>query len=169
LDKLLSIGKILNFHGIQGEVKVGFSEGTEDFLTQSKIMYIEKNSEKISLTPTNVRFHKNFALIKFKEINSIDEVMTYKGDFLKVSKEKIKKFLKKDEFYIDDLIGLSVFDQNGEFLGTISAVSKAGVQDRILVKNDQGKEHIIPFVKDIVPDINLEEKKLIIKNIEGLI
>jgi len=169
LEKLLSIGKILNFHGIQGEVKVGFSEGTEGFLTQSKIMFIEKNSETITLTPQKVRFHKNFALIKFEEINSIDEVMAFKGEFLKVPKEKITKFLKKDEFYIDDLVGLDVFDNNGKALGKVSAVSKTGAQDVIFVKNEQGKESLIPFVKELVPDINLEEKTLIIKNIEGLI
>jgi len=171
LDKLLSIGKITNFHGIQGEVKVGYTEGAEDVLTEIDEMYAETDKgELIPLTPEKIRFHKNFALIKFKEINSIDEVIAIKGAYLKAPKSKIKDFLKEDEFYIDDLVGLSAYDaDNGSLLGIVSGVSKAKGQDILFIKDAENKEHIIPFVKDIVPTVNIKEKKLTIKKIEGLI
>ena len=169
VDKLLSIGKILNFHGIQGEVKVGFTEGAENLFTEVDEIYVMRDSKTISLTIENVRFHKNFALIKFKEINSIDEVMAIKGAYLKAPKSKTQRFLKEDEFYIDDLVGLSSYDDSDNFLGKISAVSTSKGQDVLFLKDAENKEHMIPFVKDIVTEVNLKEKKLTIKKIEGLI
>jgi 16S rRNA processing protein RimM len=96
LDKLLSIGKILNFHGVQGEVKVGYTERQEQILTNIDKMFVLKGSKIISLTPEKIRFHKKVAIIKFKEINSIDEVIDLKGAYLKAPKAQIQKFLNKD-------------------------------------------------------------------------
>lgn len=170
VDKLLSIGKILNFHGIQGEVKVGFTEGAEQLIKELGEMYAEKSGGKlIPLTVQTVRFHKNNALIKFKEINSIDDVMEIKGAYLKAPKSITKGFLKEDEFYIDDLVGLSAYDTEGEFIGKVSDVSITKGQDVLFIKDAENKEHIIPFVKDIVTDVDLKGKKLVIKKIEGLI
>jgi len=169
LDKLLSIGKILNFHGIQGEVKVGYTEGAAELLTNVDEIYAIKDSKKFLLTPETVRFHKNFALIKFKELNSIDEIIELKGSYLKAPKHKIEGFLKEDEFYIDDLVGLSAYDDKNNLIGKISAVSTAKGQDVLFLKDAENKEHIIPFVKKIVTEVNLKENKLVIKNIEGLI
>ncbi len=67
MEKLLSIGKILNFHGISGEVKVGYTEGTEQMLEEIDVFTAEKDSKTVSLTPQKIRFHKNTAIIKFKE------------------------------------------------------------------------------------------------------
>lgn len=169
MDKLLSIGKILNFHGIQGEVKVGFTEGAEDLFTEVDEIYVMQGSKTIPLTIENVRFHKNFALIKFKEINSIDEVMELKGAYLKASKSKIQDFLKEDEFYIDDLVGLSAYDSDGKHVGEISAVSIAKGQDILFIKDAENKEYIVPFVKDIVTEVNIKDQRITIQKIEGLL
>ena len=169
MDKLLSIGKIINFHGVQGEVKVGYTEGAEQIFTELNEIYATKDSKKVSLTPEKVRFHKKFAIIKFKEINSIDEVIALKGAYLKAPKSKIQGFLKENEFYIDDLVGSSAFDLEGNNIGKISGVSIAKGQDLLFIKDAQDKEHIIPFVKEIVTEVNLKEEKVIIKKIEGLL
>ncbi len=169
MDKLLSIGKILNFHGIRGEVKVGYTEGTEKMLSEIDEIYAIKDSKKIPLTPETIRFHKNIAIIKFKELNSVNEVIELKGIHIKAPKSKTKKFLKEDEFYIDDLVGLSAYDEEEKLIGKISGVSINKGQDILFVKNTENKEHIIPFTKEIVPDINIKEKKIVIKKIEGLL
>lgn len=169
MDKLLSIGKIINFHGIQGEVKVGYTEGAEQLFTEIDEIYAVKDSKTISLTPEKVRFHKNAAIIKFKEINSVDEVIELKGAYLKAPKSKTQGFLKEDEFYIDDLVGLSAYDTDGNIIGKVSGVSIAKGQDILFIKDAKNKEHIIPFAKDIVTEVSLKEKKITIKNIEGLI
>lgn len=169
MDKLLSIGKILNFHGIAGEVKVGFTEGSEHYFTQIKQVYAEKNGKSVLLNIEKVRFHKKTAIIKFKEINSINEVTEIKGGYLKCSKEKIKSLLDKDEFYIDDLVGLKAFDTEGKELGVVSGVSLAKGQDLLFIKDAKNKEHLVPFTQEIVPEVNTKEQKIIINNIEGLI
>lgn len=168
-DKLLSIGKITNFHGILGEVKVGYTAGQEQLITGAGEIYAAKNSADVRLTPEKIRFHKNFAIIKFKEINSIDEAMEFKGAYLKAPKSKIQQFLDKDEFYIDDLVGLSACDSDGNIIGTVSGVSVSGGQDILFVKDAENREHLVPFAKEIVPEINLKEKKLVINRIQGLI
>lgn len=168
VDKLLSIGKILNFHGILGEVKVGFTEGAENLFTEVDEICVMQGSKTIPLTIEKVRFHKNFALVKFKEINSIDEVMALKGAYLKAPKSKIKSFLKEDEFYIDDLVGLSAYDSDGEIIGKISAVSIAKGQDILFIKDAENKEYIVPFVKDIVTEVNIKDQRITIQKIEGL-
>lgn len=167
-EKLLSIGKILNFHGTDGEVKVGYTKGSEHYFTEVDKMYAEKNSEKILLTPEKVRFHKNTAVVKFKEINSIDEVTEFKGTYLKIPESKIKELLEKDEFYIGDLVGLSAYDSDGNKLGEVSGVSPAGGQDILFIKDSKGKEHLVPFSKAIVTDVNIKEQKITVNNIEGL-
>ncbi len=169
MDKLLSIGKILNFHGIKGEVKVGYTAGSEKFLTDIEEMYIVKDSKTIKLTPQKIRFHKNQALIKFEEINSIDEVLEYKGLFLKTNKEYIKDFLNEDEFYIDDLVGLKVYNTDGDFVGTVSNIATIKNTDMLLIKDQANKEHMVPFKKELVPEVRIKEEKVIIENIEGLI
>ncbi len=169
MNTLLSIGKITNFHGIHGEVKIGYTAGQEQLFENVDEIYVSKDSKDIRLTPEKIRFHKNVALIKFKEINSIDEAMIYKGALLKAPKSKIQKFLDKDEFYIDDLVGLSAYDPEGNLIGIISGVSVSGSQDILFIKDAENKEHLIPFAKNIVPEVDLKEKKLVINRIEGLI
>lgn len=169
MEKLLSIGKILNFHGIQGELKVGYSENTEHYFTKIEEIYAEKNAKTITLTIEKVRFHKNAALIKFKEINSIDEAIEMKGAILKAPKASIEDFLQEDEFYIEDLVGLVAYDQNNKQLGKVSGVAFSKGQDVLFIKDSDNKEHMIPFAKELVPEVNLKEKKLVIKTIEGLI
>ena len=169
MEKLLSIGKILNFHGVNGEVKVGYTEGSEHFLTEVSEMHVEKDSKSIVLTVEKIRFHKKFAIVKFKEINSINEVLEFKGGYLKVLKSRIIGLLDKDEFCVDDLVGLIAYDTEGKEIGKVSGVSLSKGQDLLFIKDAFQKEHIIPFTKEIVPDVNIKEKKIIIKNIEGLV
>lgn len=167
--KTLSIGKILNFHGIQGEAKVGFSKGHEDFLKTLKKVLLKVGSEYVEKEILSVRFNKNFALIKFKDINSINELMPFKGCFIYVEKELIKENLDTEEFLVDDLIGLEVFDKNGKTLGVVTGVSNNGAHDLLAVKSKTQKVSLVPFVDELVPKIDLENKKVIVNNIEGLI
>ena len=79
MSKLISIGKILNFHGIKGEVKMGFTAGNENLIKSLKQVFVFQNNVKISLDIASVRFHKSFAIVKFKQINSINEVIKNYG------------------------------------------------------------------------------------------
>ncbi len=169
LQELLSIGKVLNFHGIKGEVKVGFNEGNEKIFSEIHRVLIVKGSETSELEIEKVRFHKKFAIIKFKQVNSVDEAVKIKGSLLKLPKEKLVKYLEEDEFYICDLIGLKAYDREGNFIGEISGVVNFRDQDTLFIKNSENKEHMIPFKKEIVPEVDLEKGRITINIIEGLI
>lgn len=169
MAKYISVGKILNFHGIKGEAKVGFTKNQEDFFCSLKEVFVKTDSDYRSLKIESVRLHKNFALVKFEGINSINELLDYKGAFLYVEEETIRENLEEDEFLIDELVGLEVFDENGKKLGFVVGVSNNGASDLLSVKTNSKKVVLIPFVKAIVTDVSIRDKKVVIKNIEGLI
>ena len=169
MNKFVSVGKILNFHGIKGEAKVGFTKNQEDFFCSLDKVFVKKDNEYLPLIIKNSRLHKNIALVQFEGINSIDELLEYKGAFLYVEEETIRENLDEDEFLIDELVSLEVFDQNGEKKGFVVGVSNNGASDLLSVKTNSKKIVLIPFVKAIVTDVSIKDKKIIINNIEGLI
>lgn len=168
-DEFISVGKILNFHGIQGEAKVGFSKNQQDFLKQITFVYIKQDNDYNKIEVSNVRFNKTFALIKFKGINSINDLMPYKGSLIFVEKSFIRETLEEDEFLIDELTGLEVVDLEGKSIGVIVGVSNNGSNDLLSVKSKTKKISLVPFVKDLVPNVDIKGKKVTINNIEGLI
>ncbi len=167
-QELLSIGKILNFHGIKGDVKVGFTEGNEKVLSETGHVYVVSGSETVRLDIESVRFHKKTAIIKFKQFNSVDDTVKFKGCLLKLPKEELISYLEEDEFYISDLIGLKACDTDGNYLGEVSGVVSIKQQDMLFIKNTGKKEYMVPFKKEIVPEVDLEKGKITINVIEGL-
>lgn len=165
----VSVGKILNFHGIQGEAKVGYSKNQEDFIKKLKLVYIKHNSEYVEKEITNIRFNKSFALIKFKGINSINDLIPLKGCLIFVQEKFIRENLEEDEFLIDELTGLEAVDLEGKNIGIIVGVSNNGSNDFLSIKSKSKKISLVPFVKELVPVVNIKEKKVTINNIEGLI
>lgn len=165
----ISVGKILNFHGIQGEAKIGFSKNQQDFLKTLKSVFIKLDSEYTKLEVTSVRFNKAFALIKFKGINSINDLMPYKGCLIFVEETTIRENLEEDEFLIDELTGLDVIDTDNNAIGVVVGVSNNGVNDLISIKSKTKKISLVPFVKELVPKVDIKNKKITVNNIEGLI
>lgn len=169
MTKYISVGKILNFHGIKGEAKVGFTKNQEDFFCSLERVFVKLNGEYKSLDITSIRLNKNVALVKFAEINSINELMEYKGAFLYVEESTVRESLEEDEFLIDELVGLEVFDTAGEKQGFVVGVSNNGASDLLSVKTNSKKVVLIPFVKAIVPEVSIKDKRVVINNIEGLL
>lgn len=169
MTKYISVGKILNFHGIKGEAKVGFTKNQEDFFCSLDEVFVKSNNTYLPLKIESVRLHKNFALVKFEGINSINDLVEYKGAFLYVEEETIRENLEEDEFLIDELVSLEVFDQDNKKVGFVVGVSNNGASDLLSVKTNSKKIVLIPFVKAIVTDVSIKDKKIIINNIEGLI
>lgn len=165
----ISVGKILNFHGIAGEAKVGYSKGQEDFLKSLKFVYAKQGENYVTLKISSLRFHKNTALIKFDGINAINDLIPYKGCLLFVEKATVKESLETDEFLTQELIGLDVFDTQGKKIATVIGVSNNGSSDLISVKSKTKKISLVPFVKNLVPEVDIHGKKIVVNNIEGLI
>ncbi len=163
----ITIGKITNFFGIKGEAKVGYSDKTR--LLNTKSVFMLDNIEKVKLKIKSVRFQKNFAIVKFEGINDINEIVKFKGERLFVLKQDAIKTLSKDEFLIEDLIGCSVINELGEKLGTVVNVSTNNAQDILNIKNLIGKIDLVPFVGEFFPKVDIQNKTITIKPIEGLL
>ncbi len=170
MTKYVSVGKIVNFHGIKGEAKVGYSKNQQDFFMSLGTVYLKNEGDYTPLNILSSKPHKNMMIVKFEGINSINELLPLKGNLLFVEDTIIRENLDEDEFLIDELVGLEVFDvQDGKKLGFVIGVSNNGASDLISVKTNSKKICLIPFVKAIVPVVDIQNRKIMINNLEGLL
>ena len=164
----VSIGKILNFHGVQGEAKIGYSKNREDFLSELKEVFVQEGSEYKLLEVVRIRFTPKCGIIKFKGIDSLNDILEYKNRLLFVEEKTAREHLDTDEYLIDELVGLDVFDKDKK-VGVVVGVSNNGASDLISIKTNSKKVCLVPFVKAIVPVVDIKNKKIMINNLEGLL
>lgn len=167
-NNFVSIGKILNFHGVQGEAKLGYSKNREDFLSNLKQVYFLNNGEYKPLEISRIRFTPKCGIIKFQGIDTLNEILEYKNQLLFVPEETAREFLDEDEFLIDELVGLDVYDGD-KMVGAVVGVSNNGASDLLSVKTLNKKISLVPFVKAIVLSVDIKARKIQINNIEGLL
>ena len=167
MENYISIGKITNFFGIKGEAKVGFDN--EKQIKSAKVVYMLDDVSKRELKIKSIRFHKNFAIIKFEEIDDINDLLQYKGQRIFIPKNDAINKLDKDEYLIQDLIGCSVYSEDGEKIGEVVNISNNSSQDLLNIKNLIGQVSLVPFVNEFFPVVDVANKKIIIKPIEGLL
>lgn len=168
MSKLISVGKILNFHGIKGEVKMGFTAGREDLIKNLRKVFIFINNVKTEFDVQSVRFHKNTAIIKFAQLNSINDVMNVKGLLVHVNEDVLKAGLQKDEFLINDLIGLKVYDTSGIEIGKVSDVGENKASNLLEIQKSNGLKFMVPFVKEWVPQVDIADNKIVVNLIDGI-
>lgn len=167
-NEYISIGKILNFHGIQGEAKVGYSKNQADFLNSLKRAFIFVDNEYKLFNIKYVKFNNKFAIIKFEGINSINDILEYKNCLIYVPQEDFEESLDEDEYLVDDLVGLDVYS-NDKKVGVVVGVSSNGANNLLSVRGLSKKVSLVPFVEAIVPEVDLKNKKVYINEIQGLI
>lgn len=167
-NNYISVGKVLNFHGVQGEAKLGYTKNREDFLSQLKVVFVEQNGEYTPLEISKIRFTPKCAIVKFKGIDSLNDILEYKNKLVFVLEDTAREFLEDDEFLIDELVGLDVYD-NEKRVGAIVGVSNNGASDLLSVKTLSKKVCLVPFVKAIVLSVDIKGRKVRINNIEGLL
>ena len=162
--KYLYIGKIVNTHGIKGEIRIlsNFKFKEKIFIKGMKI-YIGK--DKVEETINTYRHHKQFEMITMDGYSNINEVLKYKQQQVYINKEDLK--LDSNEYLDEDLIGLNV-KINNNIVGTIKRIEKNPHQDLLVVKTTK-KDCLIPYVSDIIEEINFKEGYISIKDIKGLI
>ena len=164
----VSVGKILNFHGVKGEAKLGYTKGREEFLSKLKAVYIFKDNEYIPFEIIGLKFTPKCAIIKFNGINSLNEIIDFKGCLIFVDDSVAREHLEEDEFLIDELVGLNVYDGE-ERVGSVVGVSNNGASDLLSVKTNSKNICLVPFVKAIVLSVDIKTKRIQINNIEGLL
>ena len=129
---------------------------------------MQKDNKFAELEVENLRFTPKCAIIKFKNINTLNDTLEYKGCLLFVEKTSAREHLDEDEFLIDELVGLNVYDGN-ERVGSVVGVSNNGASDLLSVKTNSKNICLVPFVKAIVLSVDIKTKRIQINNIEGLL
>ena len=167
-NNFVSIGKILNFHGVRGEAKLGYTKNREEFLSKLKTVFIQVSGEYKEFEITHLKFTPKCAIIKFKGIESLNEILEYKGCVVFVEENIAREHLEEDEFLIDELVGLNVYDGEKR-VGSVVGVSNNGASDLLSVKTLSKNICLVPFVKAIVTSVDIKTKRIQINNIEGLL
>ena len=168
MQEFLEIGQIVNTFGIKGMVKIKpFTDDINRFDDLEKI-YIEKNNNKKEYEIEEVKYHKGMVLMKLKGVNTPEEAELLRNYYLKVKREDEPE-LEEGTYYIVDLIGLDVYSDDGKLLGKLDDIFNTGSNDIYVVKDELGKQILLPAISDFVKDINLEEKKIIVHILNGLI
>ncbi|MBO6271546.1 16S rRNA processing protein RimM [bacterium] len=168
MDKYISVGKILNFHGVKGEAKIGYSKNQRDFVESLEHVYILKDNVYLPFDIKSIKFNSKFAIIKFDGIDTVNDIVNYKNCLIFVKEQEIREKLNEDEFLIDELVGMSVVSDNKQ-VGTVVGVSNNGASDLLSVKSNTGKICLVPFVKAIVLNVDIKSKIVTVENIQGLI
>ena len=168
MENLLQVGVISSTHGVRGEVKVFPTTDDVKRFKKLKEVLLDTGKEHILLQIETVKFFKQFAILKFKDYDSINEIEKYKGKSLFVTRENAVK-LKKDEYFIADLIGMHVINEDGTFTGTLKDVIETGSNDVYVVLCEDGREVLIPAIKDCILSVSIDENIMKVHLLDGLL
>ena len=164
----LEIGQIVNTFGIKGMVKVKpFTDDIRRF-DELKTVYVEKNSTQTEYEIEEVKYHKDMVLIKFKGIDKVEQAEMLRNSYLTVSRDSVEK-LEEGRYYIVDLLGLEVYTDEQVLLGTLEDIFNTGSNDIYVVKDKQGKQILLPAIQDVIKQIDIKNKKIIVHLLPGLI
>ena len=164
----LEIGQIVNTFGIKGMVKVKpFTDDIRRF-DELKTVYVERNSNQTEYEIEEVKYHKDMVLIKFKGIDRVEQAEMLRNSYLTVSRDSVEK-LEEGRYYIVDLLGLEVYTDEQILLGTLEDIFNTGSNDIYVVKDKQGKQILLPAIQDVIKQIDIENKKIIVHLLPGLI
>ena len=167
VDKL-RVGVISSTHGIRGEVKVFPTTDDPARFKSLKKVILEAKRETLELTVERVKFFKQFVIVKFKGIDDINDVEKYKGAELWVTREDAVP-LEEGEYFIADLIGLTVMTDEGDKLGTLKDVLQTGANDVYEVTMSGGKTVLLPVIDECVLDVDLEKGEVLVHVMDGLL
>jgi len=157
--KHLQIGKIVNTHGVRGDVKVIPLTDDPKRFDDLEWVFIEKNSVLKKHYVKDVKYTKGFVLLKLSDIDTVEAAEQLRDCFVLVDRENAVK-LPEDTYFICDIIGSAVYDENGDKLGELTDVLKTGSNDVYVVKRDSGKELLLPALKSVVTSVSIENKRI---------
>jgi 16S rRNA processing protein RimM len=170
MQKYLEVGQIVGTHGVRGTLKV--KPLTDDIkrFDNLKTVYITKGKELVEITIEEVKYSNNTVLLKLKGIDVLEDAKTYRGIYLKIERKDSVK-LPKDSYFIVDLIGLLVYEEETEKpLGKVEDIYNTGSNDIYVVKDEEtGKQILLPAIKKVIKKIDIDNQKIVVNLIEGLI
>ncbi len=167
MNQYLELGQIVNVKGLKGEVKVNsFCEDNSRFEEISEVI-LKLKDKKETYQIQSVGYHKNQVIIKFKNINTVEEAEKLRNAMILIDRDVLGA-LPEGVYYIADLIGLDVYTETNEYLGKVDDIYNTGSNDIYVVKDELGKQKLLPGIDEVIKKIDLENEKIIVNLIEGL-
>lgn len=168
MEQLLQVGVISSTHGVRGEVKV--FPTTDDALRfkSLKKVILDTGKEQLPLEIQNVKFFKQFVILKFKGIDNINDIERYKHCPLLIEREDAVP-LEEDEHFIADMIGMQVVTEDGSVFGTLKDVMETGANDVYIIDSEAHGEVLLPAIRECILDVDEEEGKMTVHLMDGLI
>lgn len=168
MEQYLQVGIISSTHGVHGEVKVfPTTDDVNRFKKLKEALLRLPSGEQLPLKIVSVKFFKQFAILKFEGYDSINDIEKYRGLSLYVSRENAVR-LAKDEYYIADLIGMRVVDEEGQELGELTDVMETGANDVYVIAKPDGSELLLPAISQCILHVDVEEGFMRVHVLEGL-
>ena len=167
MNKYLELGQIVNVKGLKGEVKVNsFTDDNTKFERIPNVFLKQKGNLK-EYSIEKVGYSKNQVIIKFKGVNTVEEAETLRNAYIVVDREIFGE-LPEGVYYIADLLGLDVYTEDGTLLGKVDDIFSTGSNDVYVVKDELGKQKLLPGIDEVIKQIDLKSGKIIVNLIEGL-
>ncbi len=168
MEEYFEIGQIVNTSGLKGEIKIKpFTDDITKF-NSFKTIYVSIKKELKEFEIEKVRFSKNMVFLKLKGIDTVEEAENYRNLYVKRKRDKDEK-LEEDTYYIVDLIGCKVSTEDQKDLGEVVDVFSTGSNDVYVVKDELGKQVLLPAIKDVIKNVDIENKLITVHLMEGLI
>lgn len=168
MEQFFQVGVISSTHGVRGEVKVFPTTDNKNRFKKLKNVFLDTGRERLLLEIEGVKFFKQFAILKFKGIDNINDIEKYKGKSLLVDREHAVR-LQKDEYFIADMIGMDVYTEDEVHFGTLQDVMETGANDVYVIRSDAGQEVLVPAIKQCILQVDVEDGKMVIHLLEGLV
>lgn len=164
------VGKIINTHGVKGEVKIMPLTDDPSRFEKLKQVYISPdisdNMRKYDIQW--VKYHKTFVIMKIEGIDDMDSAQRLKEQYLIIDRKDAVK-LPQDTYFISDLIGFAVYDESGKMLGSLKEILQTGSNDVYVVRDENKREILIPALKSVVNEISLDNNRITVTLPQGLI
>lgn len=167
MDNLLRVGVISSTHGIKGEVKVYPTTDDPNRFKELKQVILDTGKEQLNLEIEGVKFFKQMVILKFKGIDNINDIEKYRGKDLLITRENAVA-LEEGEYFIYDLLDSEVYSDEGDKLGVLTEILTTAANDVYVVKMSNGKELLLPSIKECILDIDVENKKILVHVMPGL-
>lgn len=168
MEDKFQVGIITSPHGVRGEVKVFPTTDDVRRFKRLKEVILDTGKEQILMEIESVKFFKNLAILKFKGFDNINDVEKFRQKSLYVTRENAVR-LGRNEYFIADLMGLSVQNEAGETIGTLRDVMETGANDVYIIDMNDGRELLLPAIKQCVLEVNVEEEFIKIHIMDGLL
>lgn len=168
MEDTLRVGVIASTHGLRGEVKVYPTTDDVKRFQQLKTVILDTGSTSRTLTIEGVKFFKSMVILKFKEIQDINEAEKYKGKDLLIPRGEAVA-LGPDENFITDIIGLKVVTEDGTEFGVLKDVLQTGANDVYVIEHTTGKEYLFPAIKQCIKEVDLDKQTITVHILDGLL